>query len=282
MTDSHKASATASRSALGTRVSAAAHPAGGSTVHTDEAGLLTGEIAVKSAGFDVPVYYARPESGDGTFPVVLVISEVFGVHAHIADVCRRFAKLGYLAMAPDLFARHGDASSFETLADLMREVVAKTPDAQVIADLDVVEKVASELGGDIERLAVTGFCWGGRITWLYAAHSTQVKAAVAWYGRLDGPVSENSPIHPVSVTHGLHAPVLGLYAGHDPVVPMEHVTTMRAALAADKANAHDSRIDIYPEAGHAFFADYRESYRENDARDGWRKCIEWLTKYGVA
>jgi carboxymethylenebutenolidase len=255
---------------------------GGSTIYTDTEGLITGEIKAKSSGFDVPVYYAKPSAGGELLPVVLVGSEVFGVHAHIADVCRRFAKLGYLAMAPDLFARLGDASSFETLEDLIKKVISRTTDAQVIADLDAVQARASELGGDTGRLGVTGFCWGGRITWLYTAHAPNVKAAAAWYGRLDGDVSVNTPVHPVSVAAHLRAPVLGLYAGNDPVVPMEHVSSMRAALEQGNEHARTSHIKIYPEAGHAFFADYRGNYRADDAHDGWQRCIEWFREHGVA
>ncbi|CAJ0729990.1 MULTISPECIES: dienelactone hydrolase family protein [Ralstonia] len=282
MTDRVKALTKPSHGVLATRLSAAAAPVEGSVIRTDGDGLVEGEFTVMSSDFDVPVYYAKPAAAGDTFPVVLVVSEVFGVHAHIADVCRRFAKRGYLAMAPDLFARLGDASAFASLADLMSEVVSKTPDAQVIADLDAVAAVAGRFGGDSERLAMTGFCWGGRITWLYVAHSANVKAAVAWYGRLDGPVSSNSPVHPVALTRQLQAPVLGLYAGHDPVVPMEHVALMRSALEHGNANARSSRIDIYPDAGHAFFADYRESYREADALDGWSKCLAWFASHAVA
>jgi carboxymethylenebutenolidase len=281
MTDRVKALIKPSQGALATRLSAAAAPVDGSVIRTDGNGLVEGEFTATSSDFDVPVYYAMPAGAGNKFPVVLVVSEVFGVHAHIADVCRRFAKCGYLAMAPDLFARLGDASAYASLADLMREIVSKTSDAQVIADLDAVCVMAGRFGGDCNRLAVTGFCWGGRITWLYVAHSRHVKAAVAWYGRLDGPASANSPVHPVALAHQLQAPVLGLYAGHDPVVPMEHVASMRSALELGNAHARNSRIDIFPDAGHAFFADYRESYREADALDGWAKCLAWFASHGA-
>jgi carboxymethylenebutenolidase len=280
--NSENSSDTPRSGGLGSRVSEAAHPVGGTTIHTDADGLKTGEITALSEGFDVPVYYARPSSGNGPFPVLLVVSEVFGVHAHIADVCRRFAKLGYLALAPDLFARRGNASSFESLADLIRDVISQTPDSQVITDLDAVQALPGELGGDTGRLGITGFCWGGRLTWLYTAHALNLKAAVAWYGRLDGDVSSNTPLHPVSVTGLLRAPVLGLYAGYDSVVPINHVSSMRAVLEQGNDNARNSRIDIYPDAGHAFFADYRESYRADDACDGWQKCLSWFAEHGVA
>ncbi|PPB81421.1 MULTISPECIES: dienelactone hydrolase family protein [Mycetohabitans] len=216
--DDPKLKSNSARTAMGVheRVSAAASPVQGTTIYTDAQGLAVGETSVSSAGFEVPVYFAKPGSGGSLHPVLLVVSEVFGVHAHIADVCRRFAKLGYLALAPDLFARHGDASAYQTLPELMREVVSRTADTQVIADLDAVAAHVGVLGGDVGRLGVTGFCWGGRITWLYAAHNAGVKAGVAWYGRLDGDVTDCTPAHPVSVASRLYAPVLGLYGRTGP------------------------------------------------------------------
>jgi carboxymethylenebutenolidase len=214
--------------------------------------------------------------------VIVVVSEVFGVHAHIADVCRRFAKLGYFAVAADLFARYGDGASYETLADLMREVVAKVKDSEVMSDLDAAVDWAGKQGGDLGRLAVTGFCWGGRITWLYCVHDARVKAGVAWYGRLAGDTTEATPAHPVARVRALQAPVLGLYAGQDPIVPPEARAATETELAAGSEAARASRIVVYPEAGHAFFADYRASYREQDARDGWQRCLAWLADHGVA
>jgi carboxymethylenebutenolidase len=270
-----------SPSTLGASMSMAAQPVGTHMIQTDDAGLDTGEAHIDSAGFSVPVYYARPASASGA-PVLLVVSEVFGVHAHIADVCRRFAKLGYFAAAPDLFARHGNAASYDSLPDLMRDVVSKVRDVEVMTDLDAVAKWAGDEGGDLGRLAVTGFCWGGRQTWLYCVHNPGVKAAVAWYGRLAGDTSEASPAHPVSLVQGLHAPVLGLYAGQDPIVPADARAATEAVLAAGSDAARASRFVVYPQAGHAFFADYRASYREEDAKDGWRRCLAWLAEHGAA
>lgn len=267
-------------SRLGASMSAAAQPVGTHIVVTDDAGLEVGEARVESLGTQVPVYYARPAARTAA-PVILVVSEVFGVHAHIADVCRRFAKLGYFAVAADLFARHGDASSYETIADLMREVVAKVKDSEVLADLDALAAWTGEQGGDLARLSVAGFCWGGRITWLYCVHNPDVKAGVAWYGRLAGDTSEATPAHPVSLVHDLKAPVLGLYAGQDPIVPAEAREATQAQLAAGSEAARASHIVVYPAAGHAFFADYRGSYREDDARDGWKRCLAWLADHGA-
>jgi carboxymethylenebutenolidase len=261
-------------------MSAAAQPVGTHTIVTDDAGLETGEARIESLGAQVPVYYARP-AGRRAAPVILVVSEVFGVHAHIADVCCRFAKLGYFAVAADLFARHGDASAYDSIESLMREVVAKVKDSEVQADLDALAAWTGEQGGDLSRLSVTGFCWGGRITWLYCVHNPQVKAGVAWYGRLAGDTSESTPVHPVSLVRGLKAPVLGLYAGKDPIVPDEAREATQAELAVGSEAARASRIVVYPEAGHAFFADYRASYREDDARDGWRRCLAWLVEHGA-
>jgi len=262
-------------------MSQAAQPVDTHMIVTDEAGLDAGEVFVESLRFRVPVYFARPSASIAP-PVILVISEVFGVHAHIADVCRRFAKLGFFAVAADLFARQGDASSYESLPDLMREVVSKVKDADVMSDLDALVNWAGEQGGDLDRLSVTGFCWGGRITWLYCVHNPRIKAGVAWYGRLAGDTSDATPEHPVSLVRGLQAPVLGLYAGQDPVVPTEAREATLSELAKGSEAARASQIIVYPEAGHAFFADYRASYREDDARDGWNRCLKWLAAHGVA
>jgi carboxymethylenebutenolidase len=266
---------------LGASMSKAAQPVDANMIVTDDAGLDVGETRVESLGFQVPLYYARPAGGKAA-PVIVVVSEVFGVHAHIADVCRRFAKLGYFAVAADLFARYGDGASYETLADLMREVVAKVKDSEVMSDLDAAVDWAGKQGGDLGRLAVTGFCWGGRITWLYCVHDARVKAGVAWYGRLAGDTTEATPAHPVARVRALQAPVLGLYAGQDPIVPPEARAATETELAAGSEAARTSRIVVYPEAGHAFFADYRASYREQDARDGWQRCLAWLADHGVA
>ena len=267
------------RTALGTGFAAAVLPVCAQTqVRTDAAGLQAGTVMVKVNGQDVPVYRAQPE-GKANLPVVLVISEIFGVHEHIADVARRFAREGYLALAPDLYVRQGDPSAYPVITDLMREVVAKVPDQQVMTDLDAVVAWAGAHGGDTRRLGITGFCWGGRITWLYSAHNPAVKAGVAWYGRLVGDKTANTPRHPVDIADTLKAPVLGLYGGKDAGIPLASVEQMKAALADAGSK---SAFVVYPDSGHAFHADYRPSYVEADAKDGWKRCLAWFRQHGVA
>lgn len=273
---------TALKLALGTGYAAAVLPVAAQTaVKTSADGLSAGEISVKVNGFSVPAYRAAP-AGKANLPVVLVISEIFGVHEYIADVCRRFAKAGYLAIAPELFVRQGDPSQYGEMAKLMAEVVSKVPDAQVAADLDAMVQWAAANGGDIKRVGITGFCWGGRQTWLYAAHSAHIRAGVAWYGRLVGASSELTPKHPVDLTNQLHGPVLGLYGGKDAGIPLDTVDKMKAALAAGTTAAKASEFHLYPEAPHAFHADYRPSYRKEAADDGWARCLAWFRKHGVA
>jgi carboxymethylenebutenolidase len=266
------------KAAIGTGFAAAVLPVEAQTlVQTDTAGLATQDHLIVINGQEVPVYRAQPE-GKTNPPVILVISEIFGVHEHIKDVARRFAKQGYMALAPDLFVRAGDAGKVPNIADLMKDIVGKTPDAQVMSDLDTVVTWAKQRGGDTERLGITGFCWGGRITWLYAAHNPKVKAGVAWYGRLVGEPNANSPKNPIDIAANLKAPVLGLYGARDTGIPLESVERMRAAL--DKGNS-GSAFQVYPNSGHAFHADYRPSYNEADAKDGWRRALEWFRTHGV-
>ena len=263
--------------ALGTGFAVAALPVmAQNVIKTDSSGLVSGTMLVKIEGQDVPVYAAQPEGKTG-LPVILVISEIFGVHEHIADMARRFAKQGYLALAPDLFVRQGDATKTK-MPELMTNIIAKTPDAQVMSDLDRVVTWAKQRGGDTEKLGITGFCWGGRITWLYAAHGP-VKAGVAWYGRLVGEATATSPKHPIDFAQNLKVPVLGLYGAKDTGIPVESVQRMQAAL--DKGNSR-STIHVYPESGHAFHADYRPMYNAADAQDGWNRALAWFAKYGVA
>ena len=259
----------------------AAGPVAAHAITTDERGLVAGEITVDVAGFALPAYRAAPE-GHGPFPVVLVVSEIFGVHAHIADVARRFAKLGYLAVAPELFVRHGDTKATSDINTLFATIISKVPDAQVMGDLDACAAWAAANHGDVRRLGVTGFCWGGRATWLYAAHSTAVKAGVAWYGRLVGAKTDLQPEYPVDVAARLHAPVLGLYGGADAGIPSESVDQMKAALANGSEAARRSGFHVYPGAQHAFHADYRPSYDRAAAEDGWQRCVGWLRGHGVA
>ena len=269
-------------SALGVGYAATAGSAVAQTaIKTSSEGLTVGEVMVDVAGFKVPAYVARP-AGRSNLPVVLVIQEVFGVHEYIADTARRFAKAGYLAIAPELFARQGDPTQYNVMADLQREIVMKVPDAQVMTDLDGMVSWAAAAGGDASKVAITGFCWGGRITWLYAAHSTNVKAGVAWYGRLVGQASELQPKHPVDVAGSIHGPVLGLYGGADAGIPLDTVDRMKAALKAGSAAAKKSEFVVYEGAPHAFHADYRPTFRAEPAADGWKRCIDWFNANGVA
>lgn len=277
---------TALKAALGVGYAAAALPVMAQTaIKTPSDGLKTGETTVEVNGFKVPVFYAAP-AGKTNLPVILVIQEIFGVHEYIADTCRRFAKAGYMAIAPELFARQGDPSKYGEMAKLMSEVVSKVPDAQVMADLDGVVKWAGTQGGNTKKVGITGFCWGGRITWLYAEHSKNVKAGVAWYGRLVGTPSALTPKHPVELAATLKAPVLGLYGGQDGGIPVTTINEMKEALAqaGQKGNAaaKASEFVLYPDAPHAFHADYRPSYRKEAAEDGFKRALAWFKTHGVA
>ena len=270
------------RTGLGSGFAAAVLPVQAQTeIKTDATGLLVGEVSIGVGAHSMPAYRAAP-AGRAKAPVVLVVSEIFGVHAYIADVARRLARRGYFAIAPELFERQGDAGSYGEVAKLIAEVVDRTPDAQVMADLDACVAWAAGQGADTTRLGITGFCWGGRITWLYAAHNPSVKAGVAWYGRLVGKKNALQTAYPVDVAARLHAPVLGLYGGADTGIPLDTVEQMKRTLAAGSAPAQASRLVVYPEAPHAFHADYRPSYRQADAEDGWRRCIDWFAAQGVA
>lgn len=270
------------RTSVGVGFAAATLPIASQTeVKTDSAGLTVGEVMIPVGDFKLPAYRALP-AGRSNLPVVLVVSEIFGVHEHIADVARRFARLGYLAIAPELFVRQGDPTSYGEIVKLMAEVVSQAPDAQVMGDLDACASWARANGGDVSRLAVTGFCWGGRITWLYAAHNPGVKAGVAWYGKLASPATPLQPQRPVDLAARLHAPVLGLYGGKDDGIPLDTVEQMKAALAKGNAAAKRSQFHVYPDAPHAFHADYRPSFRAAEAQDGWKRCLAWFKQHGVA
>ena len=267
------------RTSVGSGFAAAVLPVCAQTqIKTDTSGLVTGEVTIPVGDFKMPAYRAAP-AGKANAPVVLVISEIFGVHEHIADVARRFAKQGYFAVAPELFVRQGDAGSFGEVAKLIAEVINKTPDAQVMGDLDASVAWAKGQGADASKLGVTGFCWGGRTTWMYTAHNPAVTAAVAWYG----PVArsyfpgDKSALDNVA---RIKAPVLGLYGAADGGIPNETVEKMRDALKA--AGNTRSEMVLYPDTPHAFHADYRPSYRKQQAEDGWKRCLEWFKKHGVA
>jgi carboxymethylenebutenolidase len=269
------------RAAVGVGFAAAVLPVSAQTIRTSSEGLTVGEITVMVGDYKMPAYRAAP-AGKTNLPVVLVVSEIFGVHEHIADIARRFAKVGYLAIAPELFVRQGDAQGYGELSKLMSEVVNKVPDTQVMGDLDACIAWAKANGGDTSRLGINGFCWGGRITWLYAAHNPTVKAAVAWYGQLIAPPTELKPTNPIDIVGKLAAPVLGLYGGDDAGIPIAAIDQMKAALANGNANAKASQLVVYPGAQHAFNADYRASYKKDAADDGWRRCIAFLEAHGVA
>jgi len=256
----------------------AAQPISAQTITTDTQGLTAGEVKIPVKGGEIPAYRAMPASGS-SFPVVLVVQEIFGVHEHIKDVCRRFAKLGHLAVAPELYARQGDVSKLENMQEIFK-IVNTVPDAQVMSDLDAAVDWAKKTGkGNTGKLGITGFCWGGRIVWLYAAHNSNLKAGVAWYGRLVGEADELRPKHPVDVAASLKAPVLGLYAGKDQGIPLDSVEKMRAAL---KAAGSKSEIVVYPDAQHGFHADYRPSYSKEAAQEAWKKTNDWFKKHGAA
>ncbi len=270
------------RSSVGSGFAAAVLPVVAQTqIKTGSSGLVTGEVTIAVGDFKMPAFRAAPANKTGA-PLLLVVSEVFGVHEHIADVARRFAQAGYFALAPELFVRQGDAGSYGEVAKLLAEVVSKVPDAQVMGDLDASVAWAKSQGADTGRLGVTGFCWGGRITWLYAAHNPGVKAGVAWYGRLVGQASALAPKHPVDVAASLHGPVLGLYGEKDTGIPLDTVEKMKTALAAGSAAAKKSEFVVYPDAPHAFHADYRPSFRKEAAEDGWKRCMAWFRAHGAA
>jgi carboxymethylenebutenolidase len=256
-------------------------PIASTAISTDTKGLVAGEVKIQTMTGPVPAYRAMPEKG-GKLPVVLVVQEIFGVHEHIKDVCRRLAKLGYFAISVDLYFRQGDVTKFTDNQEIFAKVVNFVPDSQVMSDLDAAVVYAESTGKvDTARLGVTGFCWGGRITWTYCAHNPKVRAGVAWYGRLVAPArSALQPAYPVELAAHLKAPVLGLYGGADAGIPLEHVEQMRVALKA--ANDSVSNIVVYDGAPHAFYADYRPSYRKEAAEDGWKRMQDWLRKYGVA
>ena len=267
---------TALRTALGVGYAAAAMPLMAQTsIRTSSEGLTTGEITIDVNGFKMPAYRAAP-AGRSNLPVILVIHEVFGVHEYIADTARRFARAGYLAIAPELFARQGDPQSYNELARMMDEVVSQVPDAQVMGDLDAAVQWAGANGGDAQKVGITGFCWGGRIVWLYAAHSKVVKAAVSWYGRLAGEGTALTPTNPMDIATRLNAPVLGLYGGDDPGIPLATVNHMKDLLATGTQASKQSRFIVYPDAPHAFHADYRSSYQEASAIDGFRQALAWF------
>ena len=258
-------------------IALAATPVSAQKITTDASGLISEDVKIPVPDGEIPSYRSRPASG-GPFPIALVVCEVFGLQEHIKDICRRFAKEGYLSIAPDFFFRQGDVSKIEKMDEVFK-IVSQTPDAQVLSDLDAAVQWAAKNQGNTGKMGVTGFCWGGRVTWLYAAHNPKVKAGVAWYGRLVGDSTALQPKHPIDIAPSLKAPVLGLYGGKDQGIPLDTVDRMRDAL---KKAGNPSEIIVYPEAGHGFFADVRPSYRKEDAEDAWKRLLAWFRKHGAA
>jgi carboxymethylenebutenolidase len=256
---------------------AAVNPLRAAPIHTDSSGLIAGAVEIDAGDQSIRSYRAKPASGT-PFPVVLVVQEIFGVHEHIQDLCRRLAKSGYLAVAPSLYDRQGDTSQLADREEIFK-LVSQVPDAQVISDLDRTVAWAEKDGGDSSRLAITGFCWGGRIVWLYAAHSDRLKAGAAWYGKLATPSTPLQPTSPIVAAKDLKAPVLGLYGGEDQGIPLDTAEMMRDAIRAAGKN---SEVHVYPHAQHGFLADYRPSYHEANARDGWRKMLDFFRQHGAA
>jgi carboxymethylenebutenolidase len=262
---------------LSAGIALAASPVSAQPIASDSGELLAGDVKIPVADGEISGYRALPKSG-GPFPIALVACEIFGLQEHIKDICRRFAREGYLAIAPDFFCRQGDVSKIENFDEIIK-IVMKAPDAQVMSDIDAAVAWAAKNKGDAKRLGVTGFCWGGRVTWLYSAHSSKVKSGVAWYGRLVGDPTQLQPKNPIDLVPMLKAPVLGLYGGQDKGIPLDTVEKMREAL---KKAGNPSDIIVYPDAPHGFFADVRDSYRKEAAEDGWKRLLAWFRKYGAA
>jgi carboxymethylenebutenolidase len=254
----------------------AVQPVSAQTITTDTNGLTAGDVKIPTKDVEIPAYRAMPAEG-GPFATVLVVQEVFGVHEHIKDICRRLAKAGYCAVAPELYARQGDPQKVSDVSKIISDIVAKVSDAQVMSDLDATVAWAKASGkADTNRLGITGFCWGGRVVWMYAAHNPGLKAGVAWYGRLVGMPSEMTPKHPIDIAKDLKAPVLGLYGGADDGIPGDTIDKMREAMRAAKKPGD---LIVYPDTPHAFNADYRPSYRKDKAEDGWQRMLSWFKIY---
>jgi carboxymethylenebutenolidase len=259
----------------------AVSPVGAQTITTDSEGITAGPVTIPVSDGQIPAYRAQP-IGKTNLPTILVVQEIFGVHEHIKDLCRRLAKVGYLAIAPALYARQGDPAKVESIPVLMETIVSKVPDEEVMSDLDATVTWAAANNGNINKLAVTGFCWGGRQTWLYCAHSSQVKCGAAWYGPLNSKSPPLQPRSPIEIAAELKAPVLGQYGGLDQGITADHVASMIKALTAAPAPANMSELIVYPDAQHGFNADYRPSYNKSDAQIAWQRMLAWFAKNGVA
>lgn len=256
---------------------AAASPVLAQAITTPTTGLEEGRVFVNVGDDDMFAYRAKPLHKKNP-PVILVVPEIFGVHAYLEDVCRRFAQAGFYALAPEIFFRHSEPGQYATVAAILENVISKMDDAQVMADLDKCVEFAGSEGANTTQLAVTGFCWGGRITWLYAAHQPAVKAGVAWYGRLVGEKTDRTPRHPVDIAAELKAPVLGLYGAEDSSIPLNTVEQMRKALAQADGNtfAKGSSINVFENAQHGFHADYRPTYNSTTAKQAYNQALQFL------
>lgn len=256
----------------------ASQPLLAKAISTDMHGITAGEVKVPVADGTIPAYQAMPSAGKN-FPVVLVIQEIFGVHEHIKDMCRRYAKMGYLAIAPELFARQGDVSKMTEIGEILSKVVSKVPDEQVFSDLNAtVAFVKANNNGNTEKLGLVGYCWGGRTVWLYAEHNPNVKAGVAYYGLLNGMKSEIKANDPVDIAHHLKVPVLGLYASTDAFIKPEVIEQMQAEL---EKSGSKSEIVVFPNVTHGFNADYRPSYNKTAADYAQKLANDWLKNHGV-
>jgi carboxymethylenebutenolidase len=262
---------------LATGFALSVQPVSAQTITTDTNGLTAGEVKVPTADGEMAAYRAMPDKG-GPFPTVLVIHEALGVHEWVKDICRRLAKLGYYAIASELFARQGDPSKYTDMQKLVTEIIDNVPTDQVMSDLDATVVYAHSTGkADTKRLGVTGFCWGGFATWMYAAHQPALKAAVAWYGP-DRKITDLTPQNPVDVAADIHCPLFAFYGGKDPSIP--EATAKARLLQCRQAQPCDMKI--YPDAAHGFDADYRPSYNADAAKDAWKLMLDWFKKYGVA
>ena len=270
--------------AMGVGFALSMRPVSAATIITDTKGLVVADVKIKVADGQSPGYYARPE-GKGPFPAVLIVSEIFGLHEHIRDLCRRMAKAGYAAVAPDYFYRAGDPSK-ETDFQKIFPIVAQAKYPQVQSDsLAAIEFLKSQSEVDKARLAITGFCWGGNVVWMTTANSPDIKAGAAWYGQLrarppqpGAPPPEQRP-YPVDVADKIKGRLIGFYAGLDTGITADDIEAMRAALKA--AGDTKSNIIVYPDAQHGFNGDYRPSYNEKDAKDAWAKMLAWFKDHGV-
>lgn len=250
-------------------------------IKTDDKGLTAGEVKIPVADGTIPAYRAMPDNGKH-FPVVIVIHEIFGVNEWIQDICRRFAKLGFMAVAPALYARQGEVKDLKDPREINRQVYSKIPDTQSMPDIDSTLAWAAKNGGSKKKTSITGFCWGGRIVWMYAAHNPKIKAGAAWYGRVvptpNSPVNEAQPKTPIDFAKDLKVPVIGLYGGLDKGIAVDGVQRMQDELKKGKSG---SEIVIYPNADHGFHADYRQSYNKEASADAWARLLAWFEKHGA-